>query len=93
MHSSKSSLALAFSAVLVLGACERPAQVVTPPPVIVNSTPGTPGTPGAPGPAGATGESGTQGRTGDAGTMGATGKPGTDATVIVVQPPASAPTK
>lgn len=85
MHLSKSTIALALGAALALSASDRPVAVVTPPPPVVVT--------GVPGPAGPAGEAGAQGKTGDAGNPGMAGKPGADTTVIVVQPPASAPGK
>lgn len=88
MHPSLTTLALACGTALALSACQRPTEVVTPPPAVVVT-----GTPGTPGPAGPAGQAGAQGKPGDAGNPGATGTPGADTTVIVVQPPASAPAK
>lgn len=77
MHLSIPTIALALATALVLSACNRQAESVPPTPAVVVT--------GTPGPAGPAGETGAPGKT------GAAGKAGADATVIVVQPSASAP--
>lgn len=91
----KHSLLLAvLLSTVALAACDRE-------PVIVNSPPATVNVPGPAGPAGATGATGATGAAGDQGSMGSTGttgdkgetgKTGGNTSVIVVPPPAPAPT-
>ena len=76
----RSILMAAALAALGLTACDKPTVVNVPPPPA-----------GAPGPAGPTGATGSQGNEGSQGNTGNTGKPGEGTTVIVVPPPASAP--
>ena len=90
---------LALLAVFGLAACDRPTVVNVPVPVAVPGPAGATGATGATGntgstgSTGATGTPGSPGYTGDTGATGATGKAGDGTTVIVVTPPASAPTK
>ena len=76
---NRSILILAAVAALSLAACDKPTVV---------NVPATPvAVPGPAGPQGATGS------TGDTGSKGDTGKTGDGTTVIVVQPPASSPSR
>lgn len=93
---------LALLAVFGLAACDRPTVVNVPVPVAVpgpagatgaTGATGNTGSTGSTGSTGATGTPGSPGYTGDTGATGATGKAGDGTTVIVVTPPASAPTK
>ena len=83
---NKFAMAGAVLAIAALSACEKP--------VVVNVPPAAAGPAGPAGPSGATGNTGSSGSTGaagSAGSTGATGKSGDGSTVIVVTPPASAP--
>ena len=93
---------LALLAVFGLAACDRPTVVNVPVPVAVPGPAGATGATGATGNTGSTGSTGATGTpgspgytgdTGATGATGATGKAGDGTTVIVVTPPASAPTK
>lgn len=94
----KHSLLLAMLlSTVALAACDREPVIVNPPPAVVN-VPGPAGPAGPAGATGATGDTGSTGSTGGTGSTGSTGdkgetgKTGGNTSVIVVPPPAPAPT-
>lgn len=87
-HALLCALVLSVSA---LAACQKSEVAPSPPPpVVVTTVPGPAGATGATGATGANGATGSTGSMGATGEQGATGRGGS--TVIIVPPPASAPT-